>query len=721
MATAKKVLPQSEIITGTVTRRIFFNQENGYCVLAVDAGGIEDIKMSGTMLSVREGDRYRFTGSYTEHPKYGRQFKFTEAELLLPTGKVGVARYISTVTYGVGAVKAQKIVDALGEDCLEKIRNNPAVLEQLDFLSPSQRHEIADDLSQNIVQAELSGLICREGIGPAMVARIYGKYGNDSVRMVKENPYILADELWGVGFKKADAIAQTVGIEANSPYRVEAAVNFALTDASNDGHVFLKPSTIVHKLIGHGGLIEASGVTVSSIAEANGKLIADGRCIREGDAVYSKDLYLAECSVAQSVRILLGAEVELKADIDAMILEIEQREGVMYAPEQRQAVKMSLGSPFSIITGGPGTGKSTVTNAIVSIYRKLYPNDEIYLAAPTGRAAKRMREATGRPASTIHRLLRYSPQNGGFEYGHGNPLPGPGLLIVDEASMIDISLMADLMAAVDDLQVILVGDIDQLPSVGPGSVLRDCIASGKVPTVRLKFNYRQAGGSKIAEYANLICQGITPPMRTEGDFEYLPIESPEEATEVILGLVQGALADGYGQMDFQVLAPMRRGISGVAALNEKVRNLINPDQDGKPKLGLFRLGDKVMVVKNNYNLGVFNGDLGEIVDVGKGVLTVDFGDGTTDFKVEDLDILTLAYASTIHKSQGSEFPLVFMPLTKQHYIMLQRNLLYTGMTRAKKRLVLVADEWSIKRAVDNNVIEDRFSLLAERIRGELKI
>jgi exodeoxyribonuclease V alpha subunit len=716
VAIARKQQPKTESLTGTVNRRIFFNSDNGYCVLAIDIGDIEDIKASGNMLSVREGEQYRFTGHWVNHLKYGRQFKFTESSLLLPTGQGGIARYLSGVTYGVGMAKAQKIVEALGTDCLEKIRQTPEVLEQLDFLTPSQRQEIATDLTENSVQAELSGLICREGIGPAMVAKIYNKYGADSVQMVKENPYILADELWGVGFKKADSIAQTVGIAANSPYRVEAAVNFALTDAGNEGHVFLKPSAIVQKLTGRGGLIEASGVVVSDIAQANGKLIASGRCIREGDAVYSKNLYLAECEVAQAVKSLLGTDVELKADLDAMIYDVEQKDGIMYAPEQREAVKMVLASPFSIVTGGPGTGKTTVINTICSIYKTLRPHHYLYLCAPTGRAAKRMSEATGRPASTIHRLLRYNPGRGGFELGHGNPLPGPGLLIVDESSMIDISLMADLMAAVDDLQVVLVGDVDQLPSVGPGSVLRDCIASGKVPTVRLKFNYRQAGGSKIAEYANMICQGITPPLRAEGDFEYIQIDEADEAAEVILSLVRKALEDGYGQMDFQVLAPMRRGSAGVTSLNEKVKELINPAIEGKPSLGSYRLGDKVMVIKNNYKLGVFNGDLGEIISIEKAVVTVDFGDGTAEFHPEDLDILTLAYASTIHKSQGSEFPLVFMPLTRQHYIMLQRNLVYTGITRAKKRLVLVADEWSIKRAIQNNVIEERFSLLADRIR-----
>jgi exodeoxyribonuclease V alpha subunit len=405
-----------ETITGVVKRRIFFNQENGFCVLAIDAGKAnslgepEDIKATGCMASVREGDTYTLKGNFINNPKFGEQFKFVESELVMPTGTVGVARYLSNVTYGVGQAKARRIVEDLGEDCLEKIRENPSILDRLDYLNPGQKAEIIEDLKTNSIQAELAGLICREGIGPAMVSKIYNKYGNDSVKMVKENPYIIADELWGVGFKKADVVAQTVGIAANSPYRVEAAVNFALNDAGSEGHVYLKPSTIVKKLIGKGGLIEASGVGIPEIKEANGKLIAEGRCIREGDAVYCKDLYEYECIVAGKIRSLLSRQIEVKADLESMINEVEERDGIQYAPEQREAVKMSLVNPVSIITGGPGTGKSTVMNAVVSIYRKLHPDGYIHLAAPTGRAAKRISETTGRTAKTIHRLLQYNPQ-----------------------------------------------------------------------------------------------------------------------------------------------------------------------------------------------------------------------------------------------------------------------------------------------------------------------
>lgn len=727
--TAKKQSAAAvEVLQGTITRRIFYNADNGYCVLAVNSGvridGVEqDYKLSGHMASVREGDEYKFTGQWTNHPKYGPQFKFTEAELILPTGAAGLAKYLSNITSGVGIVKAKKIVETLGEDALEQLKANPEILNThpgLSFLTADQKSDIMKDLTENSVQAELAALICREGIGPGMVTRIYTKYGADSVKVVKENPYVLADEVWGVGFLKADAIAQAVGIEPNSPYRVEAALNYTLQEAANEGHVFLQPNDIVQRLIGRKGLIEASGVEIADVAAANQRLIDDGRCVRDGDAVYWKPLFVAECEVAQAIKRLLeqNSKKYSETDLDTQIEEAEQDFKVKYEVRQKEAIKTALQSGISIITGGPGTGKTTVVRAICRLYYTLRPNDNLYLCAPTGRAAKRLGEVTtAEEAKTIHRLLRYNPGYGEFEYGHDNPLPGPGMIIVDESSMIDIELMANLLAATDEHQVILVGDIDQLPSVGPGSVLRDCINSGRVPTVRLEYNYRQAGGSKISEYANLVCQGIIPQLASIGDFEYAPVEDADQAVEIIKGLVMAARAEGLGLMDFQVLSPMHRGNAGVKNLNDVIREMVNPKAEGNPELGQYRLGDKVMVIKNNYELGVFNGDLGIVKHIEKGKLTIDFGDFVQEFAMEHLDLLTLAYASTIHKSQGSEFPLVIMPIVNQHYIMLQRNLLYTGMTRAKKRLILVGDERAVKRAVHNNKIEQRWSLLAERMRG----
>lgn len=728
---AQKQAPQPQVsIHGTVTKRIFYNAENGYCVLSVSIPDeTEDVKATGHMPTVREGDEYLFTGNYVEHPRFGRQFKFSQAELILPSGKAGIARYLSGVTPGVGIKKAQRIIEALGEEALEKIQQNPDVLNspELSFLSETQKEDIAQDLSQNSIQAEIAGMLCRpgSGIGMGTVSKIIAEYKDVAVRIVKENPYILT-ELYGIGFLTADAIAQSVGVAPNSPFRIEAAIDYLLKESGNEGHVYLEPKDIVTRLIGRKGLIEASGVEVPEIAQANQRIIDNGRCIREGDALYHAELYFAEKNVAAAVRMLAGRDKKRIAGLDEMVSLLEEKYSIEYAKEQKKAIAAALEYGISVITGGPGTGKSEITRAIVEAYHTQHPEHLIYLCAPTGRAAKRLGEATGYEGKTIHRLLRYRPEVGGFEYGFNNPLPGPGLLIADEFSMADIELAAVLLSAVDDLQVVIIGDIDQLPSVGPGSVLRDIIASGRVPTTRLLFNYRQDGGSKIAEFANMVCRGDMPVLRNVGDFEFVPVEDGDRAAETVLKLVAGIMAEGYGPLDWAVLAPMRRGSCGVHKLNEQLRELVNPAREGVPELWNYRTGDKVMVIKNNYQLGVFNGDLGIIRDIEKNRLIVDFGDEGegrfyVDFAVEDLEILTLAYATTIHKSQGSEFPIVIMPLVHQHYIMLQRNLLYTGMTRAKKRLVLVAEERSVKQAVRNDVIEQRNSLLAERIGEEKNI
>ena len=738
-------VPEYITLQGTIQRIIFHNPQNGYTVLSVDIAGKEiekvakeagpiestDLKLTGHLAAPREGDEYRFTGTWVVHPRFGKQLKFTDAELILPVGKSGIARYLSQITHGVGIVKAEKIVAALGKDALEQIRENPSCLDHPDlkFLTEEQKSEIIADLTKNSVQAELAALICGPGIGMGTVMRIMKEFGQDAVAKIKENPYVLCDEVYGIGFKTADSIALRTGIPKNSPFRVDAALLWVLSEAANGGHCYLRPSLIVERLIGK-GIIAASAVKVEDVAESNQRLIDDGRCIREGDCVYLKRLWIAEKTVATKIKELTGRPPASINGLERMIADIESRDSVEYAPAQKEAILKALCNPLSIITGGPGTGKTTAINAIVDIYSRLYPHNELYLCAPTGRAAKRMSEATGQEAMTIHRLLRYNPSFNSFEYGADQALPGPGLIIVDEASMIDVELAAVLLAAVETgekdpkeaHQVVLVGDIDQLPSVGPGSVLRDLIASNQVPTTRLEFNYRQAGGSRIAELAHRICQGEMISLQDEGDFEFVYAEGGDEAGEAVKQLAETYIKEqGIELLDWQVLVPMHRGSCGVKKLNEALREIVNPVDAARkdnPTLGNFRIGDKVMVIKNNYQLGVFNGDLGIVSEINKGKLTVDFGDYAVEFAFEHLDLLTLAYASTIHKAQGSEFELVIMGLCSQHYMMLQRNLLYTGMTRARERLILVGDSRSVAMAIKNNRIEERLSRLMERVSGD---
>lgn len=762
-------------IQGTINRIVFHNQENGYCVISVDVDDPEfdsDLKLTGHLTAPRINDTYRFTGTFVNNPRFGRQLKFTDAELLLPVGRSGIARYLSQITHGVGIAKAEKIAAALGDSALELIRENPNSLNHpsLSFLTEIQKSEITADLTKNSIQAELAALICGPGIGMGNVTRILNSLGatQETLKTIKENPYCLTEEVFGIGFKLADTIALKIGIPKNSEHRIDAALNFVLREAAGEGHCYLTPTLIVEALLGtveaerlagrkirgarekkREGIIAYSGVGIEEIKAANLRLIEAGKCAREGDAVYDKGLWLAECLVAERVGELVGREIKLepgKPDsmdiLKAMLDDIQARDSVEYAPEQREAIFRALYHPLSIITGGPGTGKTTTINAIIDIYERLNPVHYIYLAAPTGRAAKRMSEATNHEAKTIHRLLCYNPNNGkggGFSYNIDEPLPGPALIIVDEMSMTDIELASHLFAAIETLnpktqhQVVLVGDIDQLPSVGPGSVLRDLIASSKVPTTRLEFNYRQAGGSKIAEFAHRVCKGEMIPLRDHeggedfsiGDFEFSSADGGDEAASIINWLAETYVkAQGLGPLDWQVLVPMRRNSCGVQELNKSLRDIVNPakpDQDGEIKsLGHFRLGDKVMVIKNNYNLEVFNGDIGIVSGIDRGTLTVDFGDGRdggreVEFEFEHLELLKLAYASTIHKAQGSEFKLVIMGLCSQHYVMLQRNLLYTGMTRAKERLILVGDSKSVAMAVKNSKIEERLSMLAERV------
>ncbi|MDN5324054.1 MAG: exodeoxyribonuclease alpha subunit, partial [Clostridia bacterium] len=713
-------------IRGILTRAVFHNQINGWSVLRVEDEEGQMFTAVGNMPSLRTGDKYEFTGFWKEHPQYGRQLAFTDCKVILPEGKQGATAYLTTLTYGIGPVKAKKIVDALGDNALQVIIQDPSKLYELDFVTQQQAQDIVEKLTQNTVLAELSALICKQGVTPALAAKIYAQYGSKSIEVVKENPYVLADEIWGVGFKRADAVAQSIGVKPNSPYRIEAALKFMLKDAGQEGHVYMRPRDTVSEmdnLLGKG-----HGISIPEISEAAQRLIERGEIIREGDAMYSKTMYKAEVTLARNMRMLAKMEPKEVENIDELIENIQQEFGVAYAEEQQEAIRTAVRNHLTIVTGGPGTGKTTVVRGIISAYRRLNPSEllnPIYLSSPTGRAAKRMTEATGYEAKTIHRLLCYNPFIGGFEYNEEEQLE-PGLLIVDEFSMTDIELANDLFKAIPpEMQVVLVGDIDQLPSVGPGSVLRDAIVSGVVPTVRLRFNYRQAGGSIIAQNAHLIVNGEMPPLyEKEGDWETRFVEDNDQALEVIKTEVKLAIEQGLGIMDFQVLAPMRRGPCGIENLNEVVREIVNPKSEDKPELKygrdtVYRLGDKVMVIQNNYRLGVFNGDLGQITEIGKTGLMVNFEGENVFFKQEDLDILTLAYASTIHKSQGSEFPLAIVVCVRSHWIMLQRNLLYTGITRAKDKLVLVCQESAVERCVKNNEIKERRSLLAERLRKEL--
>lgn len=641
-------------LKGIVERVVFHAQDSGYTVLEIKPEGAksdldERITAVGNLPDIKEGDEYLFTGKWRTHRKYGKQFQVNTCELLLPATRQGAIRYLATLTYGVGPGKARKIVDTLGDNALEVIKENPAKLNDLDFLSKEQREEIAAKITENEVLAELSALICREGITPALAAKIVDKYGGKSIEVVTTNPYILADDLWGVGFKKADTVAAAIGIEKDSPFRIKAAVKYLLNEAGSAGHCYLRPRDILAMAK---DLLDYE-VEVDAVSSAVDELIESEEAIREGNAVYAEKLYWAEVSLANKVRDMAAykpAFMPQGVELEKLIDWSEKTAGVEYAEGQRSAVRAALQNQISVITGGPGTGKTTVIKSICEIVKKEHLHSAIYLAAPTGRAAQRMEEATGFEASTIHRLLKYNPMKGGFTHNMANPL-APGLVIIDEASMMDVELARDLFAAFETTkhQVVLVGDVDQLPSVGPGSVLRDIIRSKKVTTTRLQFNYRQAGGSEISRIANELAEGKTPPNLSTGDYEYIGVMDDEQAAKQVFSQVRGALKRGMSAMNFQVLAPMRKGKCGIIELNKHIRDIVNPWTKGTPTLGRFRLGDKIMVIRNDYDLEVFNGQFGIVKEIRGGVLIAAIDGVDVTFQVEDLEILTLAYAATIHK------------------------------------------------------------------------
>ncbi len=713
----QRTLTNAEILNGTIVTVRFHNPQNGWSVLNLSVSG-EMVTAVGPMLNPREGDEYEFSGKWTTHKTYGKQLQFDKAELQLPATRKGVVRYLSNIAYGVGQVRAAKIVSVLGDDCLERLFENPNLLDTLDFLSSQQCDEIKEHLQQNQTVAELSGLICGEGITPSLAAKIVRRYGNEAVEVVKENPYRLAEDIENVGFLTADKIAMRIGIAENSPFRVQAAIRHLLKESQNDGHCYLRPNGFVRevpKLLG-------MDPGVPLIAESVKALIDAEALARDGDDIYLTEMYYAEVELATKVKALASREIADIPDLNNLITKAETDRGITYHTKQREAIIMALSHGLSIITGGPGTGKTEITCAIVNIYKSLHKGKNVYLCSPTGRAAKRLSEATGEEASTIHRLLGYRPEVG-FSRNKQNQL-NSGLLLVDEASMMDIRLADSLFAACpDNMQVVLVGDVDQLPSVGPGSVLRDIIDSGVVPVTRLEFIYRQEEGSGISALAHQINQGLMPSLASDADVTVAQVSNPDEAMPVVVKHAKEAY-EKYGLMGFGVLAPMHRGSSGVKALNEAIRAAVNPGAGSRRG---FWIGDKVMVTKNDYTHDIFNGDLGIVRDVTGDtldVLEVDFGDKYVSFGDDDdyadPDLLQMAFASTVHKAQGGEFPVCIVVLTRQHYIMLARNLLYTGITRAKKHLVLIHQAGAVKRAVRNNKIAARNSRLSERLRRESK-
>ncbi|HHV43665.1 MAG TPA: ATP-dependent RecD-like DNA helicase [Firmicutes bacterium] len=720
-------------LEGTVQRITYYNPENGYAVLRfLPHGEKEQITVVGRFLAVEVGESFVLQGDWYTHPQYGRQFRVEEYQQSLPKSKAGIERYLgSGMIRGIGPATAKRIVARFGLDTLEIIEKHPERLLEVEGIGQARLQKIQESFT---AQKEIRNvMVFLQGykISPGYAVKIYKHFGDAAIARVKQDPYCLAWEIPGIGFKTADRIAQNMGVALGDPKRAEAALLYILDAAMEDGHVFLEEQDLIAKA-------EEELEVPREVAEQAIQRLLDRReLIRhpygEGTAVYRPFMFYGEKSVAGKIRLLMQAARQSQLSVterEAMVAAVEKKENITLAPQQKEAVLKALESGVLVITGGPGTGKTTIVKVIL----ELLGEQKVLLCSPTGRAAKRLKETTGKNAQTIHRLLEFGLDEATgrfrFQRNEQNPLKAD-VVIVDEASMVDVLLMNNLLKAINPpTRLILVGDVDQLPSVGPGNVLRDIIESRVVDVVRLTEIFRQKRTSHIIQNAHRINQGLMPFLSNSSDFFFTLQEEPEQVVETVKGLVAKRLPrylNCHPIRDIQVLSPMRRTLTGVDHLNEQLQAVLNPPNPQQPELTFggccFRKGDKVMQIRNNYEALVFNGDIGRVchVDPEERLLKILFPteDGYKEVTYEDsdLDQIVLAYAITVHKSQGSEYPVVVMPITTQHFIMLQRNLLYTAVTRAKRMVVLVGTKKAVAIAVKNNKIETRNSLLRDFLQG----
>lgn len=707
-----------ETIRCTIEHIIFQNPDNGYSVFQAMVGDemFNYHTVTGTFQGVSVGTTIVAKGDWTNN-KYGRQFAVESWHEELPATVAGIESYLASgMIKGIGRMYAKRIVKFFGLKTFDVLTNNPEALLNVDGIGQGRMKKIAKSWAEQQGIRDIMVFLQGHGVSPAYAVKIYKQYGDDSIEKVKENPYSLADDIIGIGFKTADQIAFSFGYTKNDLRRCKAGVIYTLNQLANDGHCYADSEQMVKSAkelleIGEDGIIE----------EALNHLVFDQSIVKEEDNYFLPMYYYSEVGVAGRLKMLLE-----NTDDDIIEPDIEKLSkdaGIEYDDVQVDAIRKAMHSKVMVLTGGPGTGKTTVTKSIIAAFES--EDKEILCAAPTGRAAKRMSEATGREAKTIHRLLEYKPEEG-FQRNEKSPLTGD-ILIVDESSMIDILLMNALTKAIPkNMRLILVGDIDQLPSVGAGNVLRDIIDSEVVSVVRLTRIFRQALTSRIVTNAHKINHGEYPDTTNSAgtDFFFMKQDDAKLAANDVVNLVKERLpkAYGYNINDMQVLVPMKNGAAGTINLNIALQNAINPEgafiQSGQFK---YRKGDKVMQIKNNYDKNVFNGDVGVVMDVNAEdrILSVIFDKEIVNYEGGDINELTLAYATTIHKSQGSEYPVVVVPLLMSHYVMLQRNLVYTAVTRAKKLCIIVGDSKALAIAVRNMVVTMRNTTLKERLKDEL--
>lgn len=698
-----------------VERITYQNPENGYSVLKVRVKGYQDlVPVVGPLADAVVGSVLLIEGNWKIDARYGRQFAAVRWEETVPATVYGIEKYLgSGLIKGIGPKFAKKIVGQFGTDTISVIEERPEALLEVAGIGRKRVERIRESWERQKEIKNIMLFLQSHDVSTAFAVKIYKTYGNQSIEMVKDNPYRLADDIWGIGFKTADKIAEKLGIGRDDPMRCRSGVQYTLNALADEGHVYALREQLVKKAV---SLLETDEAAVRSALD---EMLEKEELKVDGDAIYLPPFYYAESGTASRLLRLAAAPGRIPAGASFDLEAVERRAGVHYDEVQRQAIIQAVCSKVMVLTGGPGTGKTTVTKGILDALR--FFGLKVLGAAPTGRAAKRMSEATGLEAKTIHRLLEYKPPEG-YQRNEEHPLEGD-VLIVDECSMIDIVLMNVLLKAVPEhMMLILVGDTDQLPSVGAGNVLRDIMESEVFPVVRLTRIFRQAMNSRIIMSAHRVNAGQFPDCSGERhtDFYFMEEEDPEKAAQAIAALVRTKLPRYYRvpSSDIQVLTPMQRGVTGAASLNLALQEALNPGAEGLRRGGYcFRQGDRVMQIRNNYDKEVFNGDIGtvETVSLEERSLTVDFDGRNVEYDVSELDELVLAYAVTIHKSQGSEYPIVVMPVLMNHYVMLQRNLIYTGITRARKILVMVGSKKALAYAIRNVTVTRRNTRLRQRL------
>jgi exodeoxyribonuclease V alpha subunit len=714
----------TEVLAGLVERVTFHNAENGFCVLRIKARGQRDlITVLGHAAMISAGEFVQASGAWVNDRTHGVQFRASFLRAAPPTTIEGIEKYLgSGMIRGIGPVYAKKLVRAFGEAVFEVIQQEPDRLREVTGIGPKRAERIIAGWAEQKVIREIMLFLHSNGVGTSRAVRIYKTYGADAIRLISENPYRLARDIRGIGFRTADQIAAKLGIEKTALIRVRAGISYALAEAMDEGHCGLPVEELVpltEKLLEvPADLVE----TAMRLELDEGAIVADD--LEGRRCVFLAALYRAEREIAEKLKTLAGRKPPWPVIyVDKAIPWVEQRTKLALADSQKAALRLALVSNVMVITGGPGVGKTTLINSLLKIL--IAKTVTIALCAPTGRAAKRLSESTGIEAKTIHRLLETDPRTGSFRRNEEEPLDCD-LLVVDETSMVDVPLMRALLRALPEYAaLLLVGDVDQLPSVGPGQVLADIITSASVPVVRLTEVFRQAAESRIIVNAHRINHGLMPDLAVEsGDFYFVDAADAEEGVRKLLAIVQERIPKRFGLdpiRDIQVLCPMNRGGLGARSLNIELQNALNPPGDIRiERFGwTFCPGDKVMQVENDYDKDVYNGDLGVVsrIDMEEGELAVDFEGREVVFGFGELDELVLAYATTIHKSQGSEYPAVVIPLTTQHYPMLQRNLVYTGVTRGKRLVVLVGQRKALAIAVKGARARRRWSKLREWLIG----